>query len=39
VALAGAAQTGALANVEINLTSLKDPTFKIEIDRRIAALS
>ena len=39
VALAGAAQTGGLANVEINLTSLKDPTFKAEIGRRIAALS
>ena len=39
VALAGAAQTGAFANVEINLTSLKDPTFKTEIGRRIAALS
>jgi len=38
VALAGAAQTGALANVEINLKSLKDLTFKDEIGRRIAAL-
>jgi len=38
-ALAGAALTGALANVEINLTSLKDQTFIAEVRRRTAALS
>ena len=39
VALAGAAVTGALANVEINLASLKDQTFTTEVRRRTAALS
>jgi formiminotetrahydrofolate cyclodeaminase len=38
-ALAGAALTGALANVEINLASLKDQTFAAEVRRRTAALS
>src|ERR1700726_1311785 len=38
-ALAGAAMTGALANVEINLASLKDQTFTAEVRRRTAALS
>ncbi len=38
-ALAAAAQTGALANVEINLTSLKDLAFVAEVRRRTAALS
>jgi formiminotetrahydrofolate cyclodeaminase len=38
-ALAGAAMTGALANVEINLASLKDQTFAADIRRRAAALS
>jgi formiminotetrahydrofolate cyclodeaminase len=39
LALARAAQTGALANVEINLASLKDSAFAAEVRRRIAALS
>jgi glutamate formiminotransferase/formiminotetrahydrofolate cyclodeaminase len=38
-ALAGAALTGALANVEINLASLKDQAFTAEVRRRVAALS
>jgi formiminotetrahydrofolate cyclodeaminase len=38
-ALAGAAVTGALANVEINLASLKDQTFAAEVRRRTALLS
>jgi formiminotetrahydrofolate cyclodeaminase len=38
-ALANAAVTGALANVEINLGSLKDQAFAEEIRRRTAALS
>src|SRR6202166_3719555 len=38
-ALAGAAMTGALANVEINLASLKDQTFAADVRRRTAALS
>jgi glutamate formiminotransferase / formiminotetrahydrofolate cyclodeaminase len=38
LALARAAQTGALANVEINLASLKDQTFAAEVRRRVAAL-
>ena len=38
-ALAAAARTGALANVEINLASLKDPAFVAEVRRRTAALS
>jgi glutamate formiminotransferase/formiminotetrahydrofolate cyclodeaminase len=38
-ALAGAALTGALANVEINLASLKDQTFADEVRRRTKALS
>jgi glutamate formiminotransferase len=38
-ALAGAALTGALANVEINLASLKDPTFAADVRRRVATLS
>ncbi|HEV3511971.1 MAG TPA: glutamate formimidoyltransferase [Candidatus Sulfotelmatobacter sp.] len=37
-ALAGAAITGALANVEINLASLKDPLFAKEVHRRTKAL-
>jgi formiminotetrahydrofolate cyclodeaminase len=39
LALAGAACTGALANVEINLASLKDQAFAAEVRRRTAALS
>jgi formiminotetrahydrofolate cyclodeaminase len=39
LALARAAITGALANVEINLASLKDQAFAAEVRRRIAALS
>jgi formiminotetrahydrofolate cyclodeaminase len=38
-ALAAAARTGALANVEINLTSLKDQAFAREVRRRTATLS
>jgi len=38
-ALAGAALAGALANVEINLASLKDHTFAAEVRRRVATLS
>ena len=38
LALAGAAITGALANVEINLASLKDQAFAAEVRRRTAAL-
>jgi glutamate formiminotransferase/formiminotetrahydrofolate cyclodeaminase len=38
LALAGAAIAGALANVEINLTSLKDESFAAEIRRRAAAV-
>jgi glutamate formiminotransferase len=38
-ALANAAITGALANVEINLASLKDQAFAAEVRRRTAALS
>jgi glutamate formiminotransferase / formiminotetrahydrofolate cyclodeaminase len=38
-ALAKAAITGALANVEINLASLKDQGFAAEVRRRIAVLS
>jgi len=34
LALAEAAITGALANVEINLASLKDPTFAAEVRQR-----
>ncbi|MGA7218518.1 MAG: glutamate formimidoyltransferase [Candidatus Sulfotelmatobacter sp.] len=37
-ALAKAAVTGALANVEINLASLKDQTFAIEVQRRVLAI-
>ena len=39
LALARAAITGALANVEINLASLKDESFVAEVRRRAAALS
>ncbi|MFZ1142957.1 MAG: glutamate formimidoyltransferase [Candidatus Sulfotelmatobacter sp.] len=39
LALAGAAITGALANVEINLASLKDQAFAAEVRRRTAVLS
>jgi formiminotetrahydrofolate cyclodeaminase len=39
LALARAAITGALANVEINLASLKDQGFITEVRRRTAALS
>jgi formiminotetrahydrofolate cyclodeaminase len=39
VALAGAAIQGALANVEINLESLKDTTFVAEVKKRSAALA
>jgi formiminotetrahydrofolate cyclodeaminase len=38
IALARAATTGALANVDINLESLKDEEFVIEARRRAAAL-
>lgn len=38
-ALAGAAITGALANVEINLGSIKDQTFAAEVRHRTARLS
>jgi glutamate formiminotransferase / formiminotetrahydrofolate cyclodeaminase len=38
-ALARAALTGALANVEINLASLKDSAFASDVRRRTAALS
>jgi formiminotetrahydrofolate cyclodeaminase len=34
-ALAGAAVTGALANVEINLASLKDPSFAAGVRERV----
>ena len=37
-ALAGAAITGALANVEINLASLKDQAFAAEVRRRVEAI-
>ena len=37
-ALASAALTGALANVEINLASLKDQAFAADVRRRIASL-
>ncbi len=37
-ALAGAAITGALANVEINLGSLKDEVFAAEVRRRVLAV-
>ena len=39
LALAGAAVTGALANVEINLASLKDQAFAADVRRRTAVLS
>jgi formiminotetrahydrofolate cyclodeaminase len=39
LALARAAITGALANVEINLASLKDEAFAAEVRRRTSALS
>lgn len=38
LALAAAAITGALANVEINLESMKDATFQAEVRKRVAAL-
>jgi formiminotetrahydrofolate cyclodeaminase len=37
-ALAGAAITGALANVEINLGSLKDKEFAAEVRKRVEAI-
>jgi formiminotetrahydrofolate cyclodeaminase len=37
-ALARAAITGALANVEINLASLKDQAFAAEVRRRVEAI-
>jgi glutamate formiminotransferase len=37
-ALAGAAITGALANVEINLASLKDEVFAAEVRRKVEAV-
>src|SRR5580698_367870 len=39
LALARAAQTGALANVDINLASLKDQSFIAEVRRRVSNLS
>jgi formiminotetrahydrofolate cyclodeaminase len=39
LALARAAITGALANVEINLASLKDAAFIAEVRRRVQALT
>jgi formiminotetrahydrofolate cyclodeaminase len=38
-ALARAAISGALANVEINLASVRDETFVAEVRKRAAALS
>jgi formiminotetrahydrofolate cyclodeaminase len=38
IALAGAAIQGALANVEINLESIKDQTFVSEVRNKAAAL-
>ena len=38
LALAGAAITGALANVEINMSSLKDKSFAEQVRRRTAAI-
>ncbi len=38
-ALAGAAITGALANVEINLASLKDQAFVAEVQKRMHTVS
>jgi len=38
-ALAAAAKTGALANVEINLASLHDESFATQIRRRVTSLS
>ncbi len=38
-ALAGAAITGALANVEINLASIKDTAFAAEVSKRAATIS
>jgi formiminotetrahydrofolate cyclodeaminase len=38
LALARAAMEGALANVEINLESLKDEAFVGDVKRRVAAL-
>jgi formiminotetrahydrofolate cyclodeaminase len=37
-ALARAAVSGALANVEINLASLKDQAFAVEVRKRAAAV-
>ena len=37
-ALAGAAITGALANVEINLTSLKDQAFAADVRKRMESI-
>jgi formiminotetrahydrofolate cyclodeaminase len=37
-ALAGAAMAGALANVEINLASLKDESFAADVRRRTSRL-
>jgi formiminotetrahydrofolate cyclodeaminase len=37
-ALAGAAVTGALANVEINLASLKDEAFVADVRKRVGAV-
>jgi len=39
LALAGAAVTGALANVEINLASIKDPIFAADVLKRVTAIS
>jgi formiminotetrahydrofolate cyclodeaminase len=39
LALAGAAFTGAMANVEINLASLKDAAFAAAVRQRVASLS
>ena len=39
LALAGAAIEGALANVEINLESLKDTAFTAEVRAKVATLS
>jgi formiminotetrahydrofolate cyclodeaminase len=39
LALAGAAITGALANVEINLPSLKDDAFVAEVRKRVQTLT